>query len=240
MFKIINQMKTQIEIHPAQAQILVSLLFKKSAKFTRLNQTSLTNDHFSFHINKLLSDKLIRKNISGEYELTKQGKEFANRFDTDNKLIERQAKVDVLVLCVKKEGEKTKYLVQQRLKQPYFGFYGGITGKIRWGETIFEAAVRELNEEAGLAGKLSLAGIKHKMDYAKNGQLLEDKFFFVIRVDKPAGQLKIRYPGGKNIWLTQEEIFALPNLFEGFAESLKIVNQEALYFSETKYKVRGY
>jgi len=233
-------MKTQIKVHPVQARILVSLLFKKESRFRDLNNTKLTNDHFSFHIKELLRSGLIIKTKTGAYALTKLGKEFANRFDTDNKDIERQAKLGALIVCTKTDKGKRLFLIQQRLKQPYYGFYGFITGKIRWGETIFETAKRELSEETGLVGKFNLSGIKHKTDYTKSGKLLEDKFFFVFKVEKTKGKLIEKFEGGRNQWLPKKEILKLPNLFNDIAMSLKMIDNSSIEFSEAKYKVRGY
>lgn len=226
----------ELKIHPIQANILKILLFEPKARFSKLNVLKLPTDHFNFHIKRLIELSLIEKIDKNNYSLTIEGKEFANRFDTENIVIERQAKIGVLIVAVKGE----KYLVQQRLKQPYYGFYGFITGKVRWGETLVETASRELQEESGLKGKLTLVGVKHKMDYSEESKLLEDKFFFVFRVDNFKGNLLEKFEGGRNLWLTEKEIFKLPDLFDGVKESIKMVNQKKLAFIETKYKVKKY
>lgn len=222
-------------MHKIQIKILKELLFKPVAKFSDLNVTDLTNDHFTFHIKRLVELDLVSKTKSG-YELTTIGKEFANRLDTENLKLERQPKTTILLICVK----NNKYLVQKRLKQPYFGFHGFITGKIRWGETIPEAALRELVEESGLTGTPQLVGIKHKMDYALSEELLEDKFFFVVKFVNLTGKLIEKFEGGKNMWLTEKEILKLPNVFDGISESFTMVQSTSLSFSETKYKVKKY
>jgi 8-oxo-dGTP pyrophosphatase MutT (NUDIX family) len=228
------------EIHPIQANVLLALLFEQRARFTDLNTAKIPSDHFNFHIRRLVKIKLIKKSKDNLYQLTKKGKEFANRFDTDSIVLERQAKIGVLICCFKEENNKTQYLIQQRLKEPYFGFYGFITGKVRWGETIKQTAERELLEETGLKNETQIVGIKHKMDYSQDGDLLEDKFFFVIKVDNPRGKLVKEFEGGKNLWLTEKQIMKLPNLFDGVDESLKMVKRNKLVFSEIKYKVKKY
>jgi len=216
------------------------MLFKKTARFSQLNKTGLSNDHFTFHINELVKSGLVQKLPGRGYTLTTLGKEFANRFDTENKSVERQAKIAALIVCTKKENGEIKYLLQQRLKQPYFGFYGFIGGKIRWGETIYEAAKRELQEETGLLGKIKLAGLEHKIDYSQTNELLEDKFFYVFQVEKTRGKLIEKFNGGKNCWFTKKEIFSLENLFGDVDKIIKMVNRKSLLFSELKYKVKKY
>lgn len=228
-------MKTEIDVHSVQAQILRVLLFKPKARFAQLNVEELSTDHFTFHVKQLVTSGLIRKNDEGSYELTTKGKEFANHFDTDKVSVEPQAKIGVLIVATKKEGKVKKYLIQQRLKQPYYGFHGCPGGKVRKGETVFEAAGRELKEETGLEGKLKLKAVKHKMDYSPEGALLEDKFFFLFVAENLSEKLIENFEGGRNLWLTEKEIYKLPKLFKDVAQSIKYAKGKELQFSEKKY-----
>jgi ADP-ribose pyrophosphatase YjhB (NUDIX family) len=115
-----------------------------------------------------------------------------------------------------------------------------VTGKIKWGETIEEGASRELFEETGISGVTKLVGIKHKMDYNDAGVLLEDKYFMVVKVIKTTGELQAEFEGGKNQWMTRDEIKKLPDLFDGVEESIQMTENNKLEISETKYKVKKY
>lgn len=229
-------------MHKIQNNILKTLLFKEKARFAELNTDGISNDHFTFHLKRLLEQKLVEKNEQGFYCLTIVGKEYANRLDTDAKEVcaERQAKLSVLVVCIDDLDKKRRYLVQQRLKHPSFGFYGFVSGKIKWGETVYEAAQRELKEETGLEAKLALAGIEHKIDYSDKNELLEDKYFYVMKGTDFAGQLLETFEGGKNIWLTKQEIEKLPDLFDDVLKILKIIEKGKFTFFEDKYNVNGY
>ncbi|MEK7582276.1 MAG: NUDIX domain-containing protein [Patescibacteria group bacterium] len=226
------------DLHKIQADILKELMFVHDARFSDLNISKMPNDQFTFHLKRLVELGLIEKTVEGTYRLTIPGKDYAGRLDTDSKVValETQAKIGVLVVAT--QGEK--YLVQQRLKQPYYGYHGFITGKIKRGETVLEAAARELEEETGLEGDLRLSAVKHKMDYSASGELLDDKYFFTVRVDNVSGGLHSEFPGGKNCWMTKEEIFKLPTLFDGVEESLKLILNSAFAFVETKYTVEGF
>lgn len=232
-------MATELELHPIQSDILLVLLFKSKARFSDLNTSKVSSDHFNFHLKRLLEGGLIQK--SGKtYELTGKGKEFANRFDTDSLVLERQAKVSVLVCGTKHLSGETFYLMQKRLKEPYFGYLGMITGKIRWGEEILRAGARELKEETGLTGKPELVGVKHKMDYDPKGDILEDKFFFVLRIDNLKGKLKTKVNGGENKWMTEREVLASKNIFGDVKITFEVLKSKNLIFIEEKYKVTKY
>lgn len=228
------------DLHTIQTSILLVLLFKPKAKFGELNTTKMSTDHFTFHVKRLVELGLIEKIKADYYQLTVKGKEFANRYDTEKAVVERQAKLGVLVCGVKRENGITKYLLQQRLKEPYYGFWGAVSGKIRWGETVYETAEREFYEETGYKGKLRFVGTEHKIDYSNQGNLLEDKFFFVFRIENCNGNIIQQFEGGKNVWLTEKEINNLDDLFGDFNKILKMLKQKEIVFIEEKYKVERY
>ena len=201
------------QLHPAHVAILRVLLFRPHARFAELQkEAGLSSDHFNFYLQQLLDEQFIEKNDDGAYKLTFKGKEFSNRFDTDARIVERQPKVAVLLMIINDEGKR---LVQQRLKQPFYGYWGRPTGKIRWGETILDAAARELFEETGLTADLAYESIYHKMDYNQaSSELLEDKIFFVVRCTNPKGMMITEFEGGRNAWMSQDEYASQELSFE--------------------------
>ncbi len=231
-------MKPIFEIHPIQGQILKKLLFSTEVRFSEMNPEKIPTDQFNFHLKSLVDSGLVEKN--DKYKLTDKGKEFANRFDTEKMVLERQAKPTVVIGCRRDQNGQRQYLIHKRLKNPSYGFHGYITGKIRWGETVLETAKREIKEETGLiANKLTLVGVEHKMDYDKAGGLLEDKFFFVIVAEDPEGEL-IKYEGGENLWVNKNEIGKLPNLFDDMDALMEMFEGDNFSFSEPKYTVKAY
>ncbi len=208
-------MSYESAVHKTQAVILRDLLFVPAASFADLQKsTDLASDHFNFHIKKLVDTGFVEKNESG-YSLTSKGKEYANRMDTDENEIEKQPKISVALLVERQNGNRREFIVQQRLKQPYYGFYGRLGGKVRWGESFEEAAARELEEETGLTGTFSFSHIFHKRDYRKSdGTLLEDKIFVIMHSANAAGDMMEQFEGGKNFWMTQEELISQDKIFE--------------------------
>lgn len=207
-------------LHRVQASILKELLFNNGTRFASLNKSNLTNDHFTFHVNKLLSENIIKKNKS-KYYLTQKGKVFASKLDVDALVMERQATLSVAVTAKKKVKGKTHLLIQKRLKEPFYGYYGFINGKVRFGETSKETAKRELKEETGLSGNPKIFCVFHKMRGPSKKEIKLDNLFFVYLVKNIKGTLK-KTKEGENFWLPYEKVKKLKT-FPGFGNLLNLV-----------------
>lgn len=228
-------MSLEVKIHDAQTAIMRELLFHPHAGYAQLQRpTRLTSDHFNFHIARLVELGLVQKVARGKYSLTPRGKEYANKLDTDNNTIERQPKSAVCLVVHHADG---RTLMQQRLKQPYYGWWGRPTGKIRWGETVLEAAARELMEETGLTATFAFRGVYHKMDYnQETGELLEDKLFFMLHGTNPEGRLQESFEGGRNQWMTDDEIRAQKNSFVNVDDPAGMSSPGGIEFIEARHE----
>lgn len=232
-------MSYEPDVHPVQMTILRELLFVNELNFGRLRKaTGVESDAFNFHLKQLMEHEYIIKNSSGLYGLTAIGKTYANRMDTEDSTIEKQPKLSVVIMVEDKNG---KHLFQERLKQPYYGYWGHPTGKIRWGESMLGAAARELAEETGLEAKLRVAGLYHKLDYDKESrELREDKYFCIIHGINPKGELR-DIEGCHNEWLSTEEFLQKEKRFGNTDETNEIIKRseptivEREYYYETEH-----
>ncbi|MDP1743753.1 MAG: hypothetical protein Q8L51_03105, partial [Candidatus Amesbacteria bacterium] len=78
----------QIE-HEVQLGILRQLLFKPESRFAELNTNKLDNNHFNFHLKRLVELVLVSKTDIG-YKLTSEGLNIANKLDIRNTEIVKQ------------------------------------------------------------------------------------------------------------------------------------------------------
>ncbi len=226
-------MSYEATIHDSQTLILRHLLFVPEAGFSELQKlTDLTSDHFNFHVKKLVENQYVEK-INGKYTLTVKGKEYANRLDTDENEVERQPKISVVLVVERSKNDRREFLAQQRLKQPYYGFWGRLGGKVRWGESFEEAATRELKEETDLDADFVFKMIFRKRDYRKsNGDLLEDKVFVIMYTNNATGTLMKEFEGGKNQWMTQEEFSQQDKTFESARDFIDLVDKNIPYHAQ--------
>lgn len=227
-------MSLEVKVHDAQMVILRELLFHPSVGFAKLQKiTGMSSDHFNFHLQKLVELKLVEKVSRGTYSLTPRGKEYANKLDTDNHTIERQPKTAVILAVERVKDGKKEYLFQERLKQPYYGFWGFATGKVRWGETITQTAERELMEETGLTADHRVAGVYHELVYQQEtGEQLEDKIFFVVHCTNTKGKLVEEFEGGRNSWMSREQALKQPKIFTSFDIEIEIVSSSDTFIEK--------
>ncbi|MBN2100468.1 NUDIX domain-containing protein [Candidatus Dojkabacteria bacterium] len=123
-------------------------------------------------------------------------------------MIEKQPKTSVVVRAVRVNPDtgEVEHLLNKRLREPYFGKVGHITGKVRFGEKIEEAAARELMEETGLkAGRVEIEGIYRKMRHREDGSFVQDVFFYCSFVKDLSGEMIKRTEYQENFWLSETE-----------------------------------
>jgi ADP-ribose pyrophosphatase YjhB (NUDIX family) len=217
------------EIHPIQLQILRNLLFAKSLRYSEMKpDKDMENNQFDFHLHQLINANYIVKTEEG-YQLTSEGKEFANRMDTDKSTMIKQAKISAIILPMRITENGIEYLIYTRLKQPFFGCQGFMSGKVTYGEKVIDAARREFKEETNLNGDPEVIQIRHYRVFDETtNQLVEDKFMFFCKVLNPTGEV-IAAPEGKYEWVHESKIYTyVTNHFESmdsFKRDIKLLNE---------------
>lgn len=204
----------RMEIHPAQLAVLRYLRQHQSSRYSELAKTSgLDTELFRFHVQKLQKSGMAIKNIDGAYELTPAGKEFANNLDDSSHSVQKQPKLSVLVvLCKQLASGTTQYLLQCRQRNPYWGYWGFISGPVVWGESAITTAHRELLKQTALSAVLEQKSVVRKRDFnSSGGTLLEDKLFIIFTASGFDGSLSNDWPGGYNAWLSSDEIRHRPH-----------------------------
>ncbi|MEO6508737.1 MAG: NUDIX domain-containing protein, partial [Patescibacteria group bacterium] len=130
-----------------------------------------------------------------------------------------------------------QYLVYKRLKQPFYGCQGFMSGKMKYGETVIETATREFHEECNLEGKPFLMAIRHYHVFNdETKELVEDKFLFFCGVENPTGKIKASNEGTYE-WVNEEDFKeVVTNHFESFDRFLEDVDLLKKYDGKIEFE----
>jgi predicted transcriptional regulator len=230
-------MNEVIEIHPAQLSILRTLRHSNSARYTDLRHpTALDSDIFKFHLLKLVKQKFIEKQINGEYSLTIKGKEFANNLSKIKPSVQKQPKLSVAIIASKQTTNGQLYLFQKRYRNPFYGFWGAITGPVQWGQSIEETAKYEFEKQTGLSATYEVKFFHRKTDFnLATDKILEDKLFAIVEAKNLKGVIKNKWSGGFNSWMNLSELEKQGRHFSASYDLICALNQGKKYTSENAF-----
>lgn len=222
--------------HPIQLQILKKLLFSNGLRFSDMKpDKEMENNQFTFHLDQMIAAGHIEK-AGQKYILTPKGKEFSNRMDTQKIVIPHQAKISVILIPIKGSIKNREFLIYTRLKQPFYGCQGFMSGKVGLGEKVIDTAKREFKEETNLDGNPQIVALKHYRVFdKKTKELLEDKFMFYCTVKNPKGKL-IPADEGKYEWVKRKDLKKyVTNHFESFDVLLEDIRLVETFDGDFKF-----
>ncbi len=231
-------------IHPIHIIILRALRHTDTARYSTLRaQAGLESDVFKFHTRKLVTLALIEKRTDGAYQLSPSGKEYANRLNESERAVQHQPK---LSLCVVVEhtraGQPSRYLLQERKRQPFLHYWGCISGPAVWGEQFEVTAARELAKQTGIELACQLRTFMRVRDYAADGvAILEDKLFAIVYArTRKTLEPHQQWTGGANAWLTLAELESKTTYFEDTAAIIASAQSKRFATRDHMYESHNY
>lgn len=234
------------EVHKVQASILYQLRHGQSARYTELmKQTGLESDVFKFHIKALTKRGVIEKLTSGSYRLTTSGKEYANNLNELGSRQLKQPKMSVMIAITRQNAAgEVEYLVQQRKRQPFYDYWGCMSGPAQWGQDFVETAKAEVAKQCGVqAADFTVRMFYRQTDYLDTQKkLLEDKLFVVVTATYTGGELRA-WAGGQAAWMTELELTSQESYFENSAKIITLLSggKYPFYSSDiTTYSAANY
>lgn len=204
-----SRVKKISECDNLQDSILQRLMHNPLQTFNQLWNKAGPSNKFAYHVHALEKRGLLAKRDQ-RYILSQLGKrEVAYRKSGTGKRIQSPI---VAVAIVVKRGNK--YLMQQRMQEPFLGYCGFPSGKIGFEQYIYECAAATLEEETGLQCNLQLRGLFSSKTLASS-KLLYNHQLFILSGSAPTGVFKVEGEKGTNKWLTKSELRKeniLPNI----------------------------
>ena len=186
--------------HPIQQSIILKLIHKPEMSFSELLGSESESNKFAYHLGVLETKNIINKE-GCYYSLSPLGKKISSFIEGDTG--KKAAFPTFAHVLIVRDGDKI--LVQRRMKEPFYGYWGLMSGKINFGWNVEECARRDIEEECGLkANKSELIGINQAKTY-EDGNLLHHHIMFYVKLGEISGDLKEKTHKGENAWMTIDE-----------------------------------
>jgi ADP-ribose pyrophosphatase YjhB (NUDIX family) len=220
-------------LHPLQQHILHQLILNPCRRYADLKPTDVEGNLFMYHLRQLMQAEIVCKTPLGQYELSSAGKVYADRLSLKSLSPRQQPRIVTLIACSNQAGE---WLLYQRLRQPLINTIGFPYGKIHVGETILQAAHRELKEKTGLTAELEHRGDGYISIYQAE-QLVSQVMFHFFLGTSPSGRLRSTKVG-RPFWSAIEKV-STAQLLPSVPDLLRLQdeNQAQRFFAELIYKL---
>ena len=243
--KIYIMNNVNVKLHLYQRKLLQKMAVRERSRFNELLIEGLESEHMNYHLKQLMEvGFVVKEDIY--YVMTDEGKDYSNLLDEERDIVEKQPKISVIIRGVRKNKQgEMEHLLNKRLRQPYYGKVGRLTGKVRFGETFEQAASRELYEETGLRAKTyRLQEIYRKMRHREDGVWVQDVLFAIMWVTEFSGTIIRKTEYQENFWITANELKNRDDLDAYDDLELELENEEDEYdrvrFQEVVGVAEGY
>lgn len=192
-----------------QLQILRELMFQKKASYSNLSKACSDHDLFNHHLKELIRKEYIYKNIDS-YELTEKGKSIVDFMEEDSSIQDR-LKTSLFIWIL----SENKLLLHKRLKHPYYGYVGSISGKMKLGEKVNDTIKREVKEEVGAEPiDIEILGTKRAMFIDKQSNIKTDGLYLVCLVTKYKGDILYKGIEGEYFWEDIDKVLTYEKMFK--------------------------
>lgn len=216
-------------------KILSKLIHFPDSSFSELFDGEIESNQFNYYLKELVKEGLVEKNPEGKYSLTEQGRKDALFIDGETG---KRGKQPLAALIIVPANEKGELLAHHRKKEPFFDFFGFMGGKIQFGETILGCAARELKEETGLEGELSIAAIYNFLTFDEKG-IAYHHLQFLIKAENCTGELQKENREGHFEWLPKEKIAKKKKLFVDVPHLIETIEKGKFKIVECERQMRN-
>ena len=138
-------MKDIVPEHHIQKRLFNKLVGAETLRYSELKPKELEANLFMYHLKELIKMGLVEKKDRA-YALSQKGRTTATRFSIREQTIRVMPSTLSVIALQSNEG---LWCLYKRKRQPYIGSLGFPSGKIHLGDSLADAAYRELEEKCG-------------------------------------------------------------------------------------------
>jgi ADP-ribose pyrophosphatase YjhB (NUDIX family) len=220
--------------HEIQRRIILKLIHTPRSSYNQLWNKEGESNLFAYHLKKLEDAGLVQKFDDG-YGLTTEGQQLSAFIEGDTG--GKAALPTPTVIMLVRDGNKI--LCQQRLKEPFYGYWGLPSGKVNFGWNPKECALRDLKEETALdASDATLREIEYTKTF-EDEKLLHHHIMWTYEITDFSGELKEQTHKAINKFLTKEELSALTKFPGDWSEKFFEPAASLLIVEKERYLDRG-
>lgn len=145
------------DMHYIQKDIIQSLAISSPQRFSQLQPSHIPNNTFSYHLKRLLELGYIEPFHDQGYVATRKALKTV-QYSTEKY---RKPLTPALITVIYVTNDQGEVLILNRNKYPFIDYFGLPSGLIHTGESIKDAATRELHEKTGIEATtdLQFAGV---------------------------------------------------------------------------------
>jgi ADP-ribose pyrophosphatase YjhB (NUDIX family) len=167
-------MNSDVHMHHIQKSIILSLARTSPLRFTDLQPPRIPNNTFSYHLKKLVDSGYIEL-VSEGYIPTRKALKIVVFGASTGKATAKPETITIVYV----ENPEGEILLLNRNHQPFKGWYGLPAGQVHLGETLEQAAQRELAEKTTLSPHTALRAVG-VLDFRYIEQGTRDIFMHMI------------------------------------------------------------
>lgn len=214
-------------MHWIQRHILKQLVTREACRYKDLRPEGVDGNLFMYHLNQLIAEKFIEKS-NLIYSLTKEGKKFVGGMSLETG---KQTTLPRVFVMVYSKNIKEKILLYRWNRQPYLGHISLPFSRIRYGQTIKEAAEQNLRFKTSLAGALEFAGLTNVV-VNKDGKVATHYIAHIYRLEPPKEEPSADGLTGEPFWGKLEDI-SEKELVNGTQEIIEALEKhKGIFFEE--------
>jgi ADP-ribose pyrophosphatase YjhB (NUDIX family) len=213
-------------MHWIQRDILKKLSTSKERRYIELKPETVDGNLFMYHLKLLIKEGLVAKNEKA-YELTANGKRQVADLSLATGTPTKTPRLFTMLYAENKKGE---LLLYEWSRQPYLGHISLPFSRIRYGESVFEAAKNNIKSKTSFISNPQLIG--NVSVIVKNGEEVTTHYLAQIsKVGEFDGEPNADGLTGKPFWGNIDE-YNGGELVYGTKEIIELVKTKKSPFFE--------